>query len=80
MSTLTMIGALLLVFGLLMLSIRLMAYNRKKYSAEEERSASYQPSGGMKICFLPAFRRHEHVPCPVHYFDFISCGYYCLFQ
>ncbi len=44
-----MIGALLLVFGLLMLSIRLMAYNRKKYSAEEERSASYQPPGGMNM-------------------------------
>ena len=49
MNTLTMIGALLLVFGLLMVSIRLMAYNRKKYSAEEERSASYQPSGGMNM-------------------------------
>ncbi len=44
-----MIGALLLVFGLLMLSIRLMAYNRKKYSAEEETSVSYQPSGGMNM-------------------------------
>ncbi|MDP6276865.1 MAG: hypothetical protein QF439_02945 [Candidatus Marinimicrobia bacterium] len=49
MSTLTMIGALLLVFGLLMLSIRLMAYNRKKYSTEEETSVSYQPSGGMNM-------------------------------
>jgi uncharacterized membrane protein YidH (DUF202 family) len=49
MSTLTMIGALLLVFGLLMLSIRLMAYNRKKYSNEEETSVSYQPSGGMNM-------------------------------
>ncbi len=44
-----MIGALLLVFGLLMLSIRLMAYNRKKYSNEEETSVSYQPSGGMNM-------------------------------
>ena len=49
MNTLTMVGALLLVFGLLMLSIRLMAYNRKKYSAEEETSSSYQPSGGMNL-------------------------------
>ena len=39
MNTLTMIGALLLVFGLLMVSIRLMAYNRKKYSAAEDRKS-----------------------------------------
>jgi len=49
MNTLTMIGALLLVFGLLMVSIRLMAYNRKKYSAEEETSSSYQLPGGLNM-------------------------------
>ena len=49
MNTLTMIGALLLVFGLLMLSIRLMAYNRKKYSAEEDTSSSYQLPGGLNM-------------------------------
>ena len=49
MNTLTMVGALLLVFGLLMLSIRLMAYNRKKYSAEEDPSSSYQLSGGLNM-------------------------------
>ena len=49
MNTLTMIGALLLVFGLLMVSIRLMAYNRKKYSAAEETSSSYQLPGGLNI-------------------------------
>ena len=49
MNTLTMVGALLLVFGLLMLSIRLMAYNRKKYSAEEHTSSSYQLPGGLNI-------------------------------
>ena len=49
MNTLTMIGALLLVFGLLMLSIRLMAYNRKKYGAEEDPSSSYQLPGGLNM-------------------------------
>ena len=49
MNTLTMVGALLLVFGLLMLSIRLMAYNRKKYSTAEETSSSYQLPGGLNI-------------------------------
>ena len=49
MNTLTMIGALLLVFGLLMLSIRLMAYNRKKYSTAEETSSSYQLPGGLNM-------------------------------
>ena len=49
MNTLTMVGALLLVFGLLMLSIRLMAYNRKKYGAAEETSSSYQLPGGLNI-------------------------------
>ena len=49
MNTLTMIGALLLVFGLLLVSIRLMAYNRKKYSAAEETSASYQLPGGLNM-------------------------------
>ena len=49
MNTLTMIGALLLVFGLLMVSIRLMAYNRKKYSAAEDISSSYQLPGGLNM-------------------------------
>jgi len=49
MNTLTMIGALLLVFGLLMLSIRLMAYNRKKYSTAEDTSSSYQLPGGLNM-------------------------------
>ena len=49
MNTLTMVGALLLVFGLLMLSIRLMAYNRKKYSTAEETSSSYQLPGGLNM-------------------------------
>ena len=49
MNTLTMVGALLLVFGLLMLSIRLMAYNRKKYSTEEDTSSSYQLPGGLNM-------------------------------
>ncbi len=49
MNSLTMIGALLLVFGLLMLSIRLMAYNRKKYGAAEETSSSYQLPGGLNM-------------------------------
>ena len=49
MNTLTMIGALLLVFGLLMLSIRLMAYNRKKYSTAEDTSFSYPLPGGLNI-------------------------------
>ena len=49
MNTLTMVGALLLVFGLLMLSIRLMAYNRKKYSAAEDTSSSYQLPGGLNM-------------------------------
>ena len=49
MNTLTMVGALLLVFGLLMLSIRLMAYNRKKYSSEDDTSSSYDLPGGLNI-------------------------------
>ena len=49
MNTLTMVGALLLVFGLLMLSIRLMAYNRKKYSTAEDTSSSYQLPGGLNM-------------------------------
>ena len=49
MNTLTMIGALLLVFGLLMISIRLMAYNRKKYSSEDDTSSSYHLPGGLNI-------------------------------
>ena len=49
MNTLTMVGALLLVFGLLMLSIRLMAYNRKKYNVEEDTSSSYQLPGGLNM-------------------------------
>ncbi len=49
MNTLTMIGALLLVFGLLMISIRLMAYNRKKYGAAEDTSSSYQLPGGLNM-------------------------------
>lgn len=55
MNTLSLIGSLLVVFGLLVFSIRLMAYNRKKYSNEEETSASYQPAGGMNMYRVLAF-------------------------
>ena len=49
MNTLTMIGALLLVFGLLIFSIRLLAHNRRKFSDEKEAPADYQPPGGMNM-------------------------------
>ena len=36
MESLTKIGAVLFIFGLLIFGIKLMAYNRKKYSIESD--------------------------------------------
>ena len=49
MNTLTLIGALFLFGGLLVFSLKLISYNRKKYSHEDEPDSTYIPAGGMSI-------------------------------
>jgi uncharacterized membrane protein YidH (DUF202 family) len=49
MNSLTLIGALFLFGGLLVFSLKLISYNRKKYSDEDESDSTYHPTGGMNI-------------------------------
>lgn len=49
MNSLTLIGALFLFGGLLVFSLKLISYNRKKYSDEDEPDSTYHPIGGMNI-------------------------------
>lgn len=49
MNTLALIGIFLFFAGLLIFSIKLIAYNRRKYSTTDESIPSYQSVGGMNM-------------------------------